>query len=99
MLFIAVSALSTDEVQITISDQGPGVDPADLPHLFERFWRGDRSRSRGGGGTGLGLSIVKQLVELHGGEVEAQLPTEGGLRVIVTLPVSKSANASASEEY
>jgi signal transduction histidine kinase len=94
---VAVSALSTDEVQVTISDQGPGVDPADLPYLFERFWRGDRSRSRGGGGSGLGLSIVKQLVNLHGGEVEAQLPPGGGLRVIVTLPALESAATSNSE--
>jgi signal transduction histidine kinase len=94
---VSVSALSTDQVQVTVRDQGPGVDPADLPHLFERFWRGDRSRSRGGGGTGLGLSIVKQLVELHGGEVEAQLPPDGGLRVIVTLPAFEGVIDSGSE--
>lgn len=95
---VAVLASAIDKVRITVSDQGPGVDPADLPHLFERFWRGDRSRSRGGGGTGLGLSIVKQLVELHQGQVKAQLPAGGGLQVIVTLPIYKTSVPSSSKE-
>lgn len=80
---------SGEEVSLVIGDQGPGVAPDDLPYLFERLWKGDRARTRGGdGGSGLGLSIVRQLVELHGGRVEASLPQEGGLRVTVTLPAA-----------
>jgi signal transduction histidine kinase len=85
---------SREEVNLVISDQGPGIDPDELPNFFERFWKGDRSRARvredyhDGSGSGLGLSIVRQLVELHNGRVEASLPDGGGLRVTVTLPVA-----------
>ncbi len=83
-----------DSVQLIVSDQGPGIDPDDLPYFFEPFWKGDRARVRDhsvyrdGSGSGLGLSIVRQLVELHGGQVQASLPEEGGLRVTITLPAS-----------
>jgi signal transduction histidine kinase len=72
------------------------VDPADLPNFFERFWKEDRSRVRDqalnqdGSGSGLGLSIVRQIVELHGGGVEASLPDSGGLQVTVTLPLGET---------
>ena len=56
---------------ITVADRGPGIPDADLPRIFERFYRVDRSRTRDPGGTGLGLSIVRHLVELHGGRVSA----------------------------
>ena len=58
-------------VEITVADRGPGMPEADLPRIFERFYRVDRSRTRDPGGTGLGLSIVRHLVELHGGRVSA----------------------------
>jgi len=84
-----------NEVQLIVSDQGPGVDPKALPSLFERFWKGDRARVRtiDGGGSGLGLSIVRQLVDLHGGRVEASLPEDGGLQVTVSLPVQDTATS------
>lgn len=75
-------------VTLKVRDEGSGVPPADLPDLFERFYKGDRSRSRDESGSGLGLSIVKQLVELHGGNVQASLPDSGGLEVRITLPVA-----------
>ncbi|MCX8250565.1 MAG: HAMP domain-containing sensor histidine kinase [Dehalococcoidia bacterium] len=55
---------------ISVSDTGTGISPEDLPHVFDRFYRVDPSRNRGTGGAGLGLTIVKRLVEVHGGQVE-----------------------------
>ncbi len=77
------------QVMLRVADEGPGIDPADLPDLFERFYKGDRSRSRNESGSGLGLSIVKQLVELHGGKVQADLPESGGLAITIWLPVAQ----------
>jgi signal transduction histidine kinase len=85
------------QVMLQVADEGPGIDPADLPDLFERFYKGDRSRSRNASGSGLGLSIVRQLVELHGGQVQATLPESGGLRVSIWLPLASGESASHSE--
>jgi two-component system OmpR family sensor kinase/two-component system sensor histidine kinase BaeS len=70
---------------LTISDNGPGVPEADLPHLFDRFWRGEKSRARMSGGAGLGLAIAKQLIEAQGGSLVARNRPEGGLAVSFTL--------------
>ena len=61
-----------DAVRLAVSDDGPGIDAAHLPHVFDRFYRADAARGRGTGGSGLGLAIVKQLVELHGGRVTVE---------------------------
>jgi two-component system, OmpR family, sensor histidine kinase BaeS len=58
-------------IRVTFSNNGPGIAAADLPYIFERFFRADRSRSRDAGGAGIGLAIVKQLIEAHGGQVGA----------------------------
>jgi signal transduction histidine kinase len=73
-------------VAISVEDSGPGVPPEHLPHLFERFWRGDPSRSRRTGGSGLGMAIAKQIVEAHSGHIQAENAPRGGLRVTVKLP-------------
>jgi two-component system phosphate regulon sensor histidine kinase PhoR len=73
-------------VAIAVSDEGPGIPEEDLPRVFERFYRVDKSRARDPGGTGLGLAIVKHLVELHGGEVRAENRPEGGATVTLTIP-------------
>ena len=74
---------SSDEVKLTISDNGPGVAEDELSFLFDRFWRKDKSRTRSAGGTGLGLAIAKQLVEAQGGTIHASNLREGGLQVVI----------------
>ena len=62
------AGLESDEaLAISITDDGTGIDPADLPHIFDPFYRTDQSRSRGVGGTGLGLAITRAIVKAHGG--------------------------------
>jgi two-component system OmpR family sensor kinase/two-component system sensor histidine kinase BaeS len=56
-------------VRVAVQDTGPGIAPADLPHVFDRFWRGERSRARAQGGSGLGLAIARQLIEAQGGTI------------------------------
>ncbi|MBE0635192.1 HAMP domain-containing protein [Candidatus Bipolaricaulota bacterium] len=74
-----------EDIEMSVSDTGPGIKPEDLPHLFERFYRGDPARGRSAG-SGLGLAIVKQWVEAHGGTIEAENRTTGGARFIIHLP-------------
>jgi two-component system, OmpR family, phosphate regulon sensor histidine kinase PhoR len=72
--------------EIRVLDQGPGVPPADLTRIFERFYRVDQARSRESGGTGLGLSIVKHLAERLGGEVRAENRRGGGAQFTLSVP-------------
>jgi signal transduction histidine kinase len=81
-------ALIADQVQISVADTGQGIKPEFLPHVFERFRQEDGSISRRHGGLGLGLAIVRHLVDLHCGTVEARSEGEGrGARFIVRLPI------------
>jgi len=59
----------SDGLKLSVSDNGPGISSSDLPHVFDRFWRSDKSRSRSSGGAGLGLAIAKQLIAMHNGEI------------------------------
>ncbi|MBU1661738.1 MAG: HAMP domain-containing protein [Chloroflexi bacterium] len=74
-----------DGLRITVNDNGSGVPAENLPYIFDRFWRKDKSRARTTGGTGLGLAIAKQLVESQGGTIEAYNLPEGGLQVVVEI--------------
>ncbi len=76
-------------VIVTVSDTGIGIDPTDLPHIFERFYRADRSRASHTGGSGLGLSIVKAIVNAHGGRVWAESNPGHGTRISFTLPLAQ----------
>jgi signal transduction histidine kinase len=64
------------------------VSAEDLPHLFERFWRGDPGRRRATGGSGLGLAIARHIVEAHNGRIWAELTPGSGLTVAFTLPAT-----------
>lgn len=72
-----VRVIAPGDATLTIANSGPGIDPADLPRIFERFYRGEKSRSRETGGAGIGLAIVQNLVEAHGGTVTAHSDGEG----------------------
>jgi len=77
------------ELAIAVQDTGLGIAPEHLPHVFERFYRVDKSRSRAGGGSGIGLTIAKHLVEAHGGRIWAESPGPGqGSSFTFTLPLA-----------
>ncbi len=75
----------------TVADQGLGIPSEDLPRVFERFYRADRSRARATGGSGLGLAIVRRLVEAHGGTIVAESPPGQGARFTFRLPLAAGA--------
>jgi signal transduction histidine kinase len=74
-------------VELSVSDGGPGIPEDEVAHVFDRFWRGEKSRARSTGGAGLGLSIARQLVEAQGGKITAHNRSPRGFEVLITLPV------------
>lgn len=75
-----------DMVQCRVSDSGPGIPPEDLPHIFERFYRVEKSRDRDSGGAGLGLAIARALVLAQGGQIEAHSKLGQGTQMVFLLP-------------
>jgi len=71
---------------VEVADSGEGIAPEDLPWIFDRFYRGEKSRSRATGGAGLGLAIARGIVEAHGGRIWAESAQGRGARIRFTLP-------------
>ncbi len=77
-----------EEAELIVSDTGSGIGEEDLPHIFEHLYRTDKSRNRNTGGSGIGLSVVKAIVDAHGGNILVKSQLDRGSRFVVTLPLS-----------
>lgn len=93
------SAFERDgRVAIRVQDSGPGIAADDLPHIFERFYRGQAARDQSTGGSGLGLAIAKSIIEAHGGTIEAQSEPGKGATFTMWLPAAQGETSTADEE-
>lgn len=79
------SSINRDKAVFTVSDNGAGIKKEDLPHIFDRFYRADKSRTKKSGGTGLGLSIAKWIVMTHNGEISVESRLDYGTKIIITM--------------
>lgn len=94
---LSIAAVSKgDTIEISVADQGPGIDPIELDRLFERFHRTDASRSRTRGGTGLGLAIAQAAVHAHDGTITAHSQLGRGTTIVMALPVAGPAASAES---
>lgn len=84
------AATAEGGAELRVTDSGPGIEPAELPNVFNRFYRGDKSRQRETGGSGLGLAIAKSIVELHGGRIRVESKPGQGATFVIWLPAAKS---------
>ena len=73
---------------ISVSDTGSGIDPADLPHVFDHFYKADKARQRSYGGAGIGLALVRKYVELHGGKIRVESELGKGSTFSFILPAA-----------
>jgi two-component system OmpR family sensor kinase len=95
---VAVAATPDGLARIAVRDEGEGVAPEHLPHLFERFYRADGARGRSSGGTGLGLAIARAICEAHGGDIAVMSTPGYGATFVVTLPASIPAIARQARQ-
>jgi signal transduction histidine kinase len=96
-LVISLSATRQgDTVNLLFADNGPGIDPDDRPHVFERFYRAEKSRSRATGGAGLGLAIARGMVQAMGGAIDLVDAAEAGACFAIRLPAATNADAETS---
>ncbi len=77
-------------IEFRVQDSGPGISEVDLPHIFDRFYRGDKSRSRQDGGSGLGLAISKSIIQAHSGQIWAESALNEGTTIVFVLPKFKN---------
>ncbi|MBV1759041.1 MAG: HAMP domain-containing protein [Dethiosulfatibacter sp.] len=89
-LIMLESKVISKSLRIVMEDNGPGIHEDDLMHIFQQFYRGDKSRSREHGGTGLGLAICKYIIEEHGGKIWAESAIGKGTRITIELPIIES---------
>ena len=92
---VGVTLEANNAWHLTVTDQGPGITPEDLPHIFERFYRAESARSMPG--SGLGLAIVRNLVTSHGGTIDVTSSAAGGTRVDIVLPLDAPLPADNGE--
>jgi signal transduction histidine kinase len=78
---------TASDIEIRVHDSGRGIEPEELPNIFDRFYRTDKSRQRESGGSGLGLAIAKSIVEGHGGRIWAESEPGGGTTIVIALPI------------
>jgi signal transduction histidine kinase len=90
---VAVAATPDGQVRIAVRDEGEGIAPEHLPHVFERFYRADGARGRSSGGTGLGLAIAQAICRAHGGEISVTSAPDQGATFLVTLPDGRHVDA------
>ena len=83
-----------DGIKFCVQDSGPGISEVDLPHIFDRFYRGDKSRNRQDGGSGLGLAISKSIIEAHNGRIWAESAVGEGASIIFVIPAYKKSNSN-----
>jgi signal transduction histidine kinase len=95
-IVLSATREGADSVTLRVEDTGPGIAPEHLPHVFDRFYRADAARDQASGGSGLGLSIVRAIVERHGGRVSVSNGPGGGARFTLTLRVGVGAPRSGS---
>jgi signal transduction histidine kinase len=86
-------------VVLEIIDNGKGIAPEELPFIFERFYRAEQSRNTDTGGSGLGLAIAKQIMEGHGGSIEAQSIQDEGTSISIKLPIKQQGNGEHDEDH
>ena len=86
--------MSVPSVRILIADTGNGIAPEDMPHIFQYFYRGEKSRSRKSGGSGIGLALARQFVLCHGGSIRAESQMGKGTTFYIILPVNKDTSVS-----
>lgn len=88
------TSAANEKVVVEVSDTGPGIDPEDLPHIFERFYRASKTRSRASGGAGLGLAICKWIAESHRGQIRCESTQGQGARFTVEVPAAPATAAT-----